>query len=216
MTSARRSRLPSLVLPEPIRGEIWGAERLEQHAERLAGTQRVRSGRSRGRSQASRLADNGRVLLEAYRTIAEAMRDERATTPAAEWLVDNFHLVEEQLREIREDLPPGFYRELPKLVDEPFQGYSTGLRAGPRFRGPYRQPVRRRDAAAVHPRLPARREPLTLGELWAVAISLRVVLVENLRRLAERMVRDRTAREQAEELADQLLGGAADGSAAAL
>jgi cyclic beta-1,2-glucan synthetase len=49
-------------------------------------------------------------------------------------------------------------------------------------------------------------EPLTLGELWAVAISIRVVLVENLRRLAERIVRARVARQQADELADRLLG----------
>src|SRR6202035_5577365 len=52
-----------------------------------------------------------------------------------------------------------------------------------------------------------RGQPLTIGELWAVAICLRVVLVENLRRLAERMVRARVAREQAEALADRLLGG---------
>src|SRR5205807_9938261 len=61
-----------------------------------------------------------------------------------------------------------------------------------------------------------REQPLTIGELWAVAISLRVVLVENLRRLAERLVRSRTAREQAAGLADRLLGGGRDPEPAAL
>jgi hypothetical protein len=55
-----------------------------------------------------RVLDNGRVLLESYRAIAQAIREERAITPAAEWLVDNYHVVDEQLREIRDDLPPGF------------------------------------------------------------------------------------------------------------
>jgi hypothetical protein len=63
-----------------------------------------------------RVLDNGRVLLESYRAIAQAIREERAITPAAEWLVDNYHIVDEQLREIRDDLPPSFYRELPKLA----------------------------------------------------------------------------------------------------
>ena len=49
-------------------------------------------------------------------------------------------------------------------------------------------------------------QPLTIGELWAVAITLRVVLVENLRRLAESIVRGRAAREDADALADELLG----------
>ena len=48
-------------------------------------------------------------------------------------------------------------------------------------------------------------QPLTIGELWAVAITLRIVLVENLRRLPS----DReppSARQQADVLADRLLG----------
>ncbi len=47
----------------------------------------------------------------------------RPITPAAEWLLDNYHVIEEQIREIRVDLPPGFYRELPKFPDGPFAGY---------------------------------------------------------------------------------------------
>jgi cyclic beta-1,2-glucan synthetase len=48
-------------------------------------------------------------------------------TPAAEWLVDNYHLVEEQIREVRDDLPPGYYRQLPKLAGGPFAGYPRVL-----------------------------------------------------------------------------------------
>ena len=57
-------------------------------------------------------------------------------------------------------------------------------------------------------------QPLTIGELWAVAISLRVVLVENLRRLIERIVQSRADRLEADELADSLLGTGALGSGA--
>ena len=51
-------------------------------------------------------------------------------------------------------------------------------------------------------------EPLTIGELWAVAITLRILLVENLRRLVERIVRTRVDRQAADELADRLLAAA--------
>src|SRR6185437_7639984 len=49
-------------------------------------------------------------------------------------------------------------------------------------------------------------QPLTIGELWAVAITLRIVLVENLRRLAARIMGGRSMREQADAMADRLLG----------
>ena len=88
-------------LEEPIRAELFSAERLEQHAESLAAAQGVTTTPRKGSALLARVLDNGRVLLESYRAIAQAIRDERAITPAAEWLVDNYHIVDEQLREIR-------------------------------------------------------------------------------------------------------------------
>ena len=69
----------------------------------------------RGKSLLPRLEENERVLISAYDTIAGVVLRDRIVTPAAEWLIDNFHVVDEQLREIREDLPESYYRELPKL-----------------------------------------------------------------------------------------------------
>ncbi len=216
----RKLRGSSDPLPDPeqpIRAELFSVERLEQHAESLAAAQSV-SADSRGRPLLPRLADNRRILLGAYRSIAQAIREERAITPAAEWLVDNFHVVEEQLRQIREDLPVGFYRELPKLADGFLEGYPRvfGIawafvsHTDSRF-----EPETLRRFVQAYQRV----QPLRIGELWAVAITLRIVLVDNLRRLAEQMLRRRTARREADALADRLLGltgGAATEEAAAL
>ena len=78
---------------EPIRAELFSSERLEQHAESLAAAQTVRARPASRRLLRRRPHDNGRVLLAAYRAIASAIREDRAITPAAEWLVDNFHVV---------------------------------------------------------------------------------------------------------------------------
>src|SRR5205823_11440519 len=130
---------------------------------------------------------------------------ERAITPGAECLADNFHIVDEQLREIRDDLPPGFYRELPKLAGGPFAG-------APRVYGLAWAFVAHTDSR-LDPdmlcrfvRAYQRVQPLTIGELWAVAITLRIVLVEHLRRAAKRIVSSRAARQEADTLADRLLG----------
>ncbi len=192
-------------LEEPIRAELFSAERLEQHGETLAAAQRVTTTPRKARPLLPRVLDNGRVLLESYRAIAQAIREERAIEPAAEWLVDNYHIVDEQVREIRDDLPPGFYRELPKLAEGHLGGYPRvyGLawafvaHTDSRF-----DPEMLRRFVRAYQRV----QPLTIGELWAVAITLRVVLVENLRRLAERIVHGRAARQQADAVADRLLG----------
>ena len=92
---------------EPIREELYSVERLEQYAAALAVEHQVLAEPSRGRRLLPRLEENGRRLVSAYRTLVNAMRNERTTSPAAEWLVDNFHIVEEQLHAVREDLPKG-------------------------------------------------------------------------------------------------------------
>ena len=217
----RLTGLPAVAAREPeelIRSELFSIERLEQHAESLAAAQRVTPKPRRGRPLATRLRDNGRVLLAAYRAIGAAIREERAITPAAEWLVDNFHIAEEQIREIRDDLPRGFYRQLPKLAEGPLAGY-------PRVFGLAWAYVAHTDSLfdpqtlCRFVRAYQRVQPLTIGELWAVAITLRIVLVENLRRAAERIVSSRAARQEADTLADRLLSvgsGAAEAAATAL
>ena len=192
-------------LDEPIRAELFSSERLEQHGESLAVAQRVTTTPRKSRPLLPRVLDNGRVLLDSYRATAQAIREERPITPAAEWLVDNYHIVDEQLREIHDDLPSGYYRELPKLAEGHLQGYPRvfGLawafvaHTDSRF-----DPEMLRRFVRAYQRV----QPLTIGELWAVAITLRVVLVENLRRLAERIVHDRAARQEADAVADRLLG----------
>jgi cyclic beta-1,2-glucan synthetase len=190
---------------ESIREELFSIERLEQHAESLAAAQAVTARSITGRSLAVRLKENESVLLQAYRDIAGAVGEGRAITPAAEWLLDNYHLVEEQIREIRDDLPPGYYRQLPKLAGGPLAGYPRVFGVAWAFiahtDSRFDPDMLRRFVRAYQ-----RVEPLTIGELWAVAITLRVALVENLRRAAMRIRVSRAAREEADSLADRLLG----------
>src|SRR6202046_4930753 len=214
MSKAPAPTVITTALEEPIRAELFSVQRLEQHAESLAAAQEVvDADSSPGRPLLPRVLETGRRLLEYYRATARAVELEQAITPAAEWLVDNFYIVEEQLREIRDDLPPGFYRKLPKLSAGPLEGYPrvfgvawayvahTDSRFDPE--------ILRRFIAAYQ-----RVQPLTIGELWAVAITLRVVLVENLRRVSERIVRSRAVREEADRIADSLLGTGGPGPGA--
>ncbi len=190
---------------EAIREELFSVERLEQHAESLAAAQSVSSQPERGRPLAIRVRDNDEALLDAYRVIAAAIADKRSITPAAEWLIDNFHLAEDQIREIRTDLPPSYYRQLQKLAEGPFKGYPRIFEIAWAF---VAHTDSRFDAEMLRRFVLAyqRVQPLTIGELWALAITIRVVLVENLRRLADLIVGSQASRDAADALADRLLG----------
>ncbi|HJS24356.1 MAG TPA: hypothetical protein VJ751_08380, partial [Pyrinomonadaceae bacterium] len=188
---------------KPFQAEFFSVERLEQYAQALAAQHKTVT--RKGRAQLlPRLEDNGRKLESAYKALVEALREGRAISPAAEWLVDNYHIVEEQLREIRQDLPKSYYHELPKLAEGELAGY-------PRIYSVALELIThtdsRLDTNTLQRFIRAYQTvaPLSIGELWAVAITLRLALVENLRRLAITIARARASREEADKLGDKLL-----------
>ena len=188
----------------PVREELFGVERLEQHAESLAAAQPISLRPMRVLALAVRLDENAAALLTAYRASVARVASGESLAPAAEWLIDNYHLVEAQIREIRDDLPPGYYRQLPKLSRGPFAGYPRVFELAWAFvahNDSHVDPDTLRRFILAYQRV----QPLQIGELWAVSITLRIVLVENLRRLADQMIVSLGERNQADALADQLL-----------
>jgi len=189
---------------ESARDEFFSIERLEQYAAYLAGELKVSATPKRGRFILPQLRENGRQLLSAYLQLTGVIREKQSVSPAAEWFVDNFHIVEEQLREIKQDLPKGYYDELPKLTNGELKGY-------PRVYAIALAIIAHTDSRLDVETLKRfmrsfqNRAPLTIGELWAIAITLRIALVEHLTPLALRIVNARQKRAEADKVADDLL-----------
>ena len=187
----------------PNRSEIFGAGRFAEHGRSLAVTHRARNAALRSTAFFPRLRDNIRVLREAHHYISAQAITGHDVSPAAEWLLDNFHLIEAQLKEIRDGLPRRYFRDLPVLIDEPLAGL-------PRVYGVAWAFVAHNDSAfdedLLTHFLSAYQDvrDLTLGELWALPTTLRVVLIENLRRLAENVATSMAAREVANQCFDRI------------
>lgn len=193
------------VFENPIRSEKFSEANLERHAEFLANAQEVSSNPKRGINLAARVKENENVLVESYRLIVKSVHENRAITPAAQWLINNFFIIEDQLKDIKDHLPPQYYRELPKLSSGPLVGY-------PRVYGIAWEYIAHNESLFDSELLKRfvksyqRVQPLTIGELWAISITLRIVMIENLRRLSAKIVGSQMARKKADLIADELLG----------
>jgi len=193
----------------PVRDVLFSVERLEQHAESLAVAQQTSARPRRAPPLSRRLAANADAISAVRRACALALARGGEVAPAAAWLLDNHHAVAAQVREIGRDLPPGYYRQLPKLADGAFAGYPRVFGLAWAFvahtDSRFDPEVLRRFVNAYQ-----RVAPLSIGELWAVAITLRIVLVENLRRLADQIAEAHGLREAADAAADRMLGPQAE------
>ena len=187
----------------PLRAELLSTEQMELHGVRLAYAHRLALRRAPDKLL-SRLAANEEVLTETYDLLTATVAEGHRITPAGEWLLDNFYLIEEQIRAARRHLPKGYSRELPALAD----GASAGL---PRVYDIALEAIAHGDGRIEPEGLISRFvaayqtvTPLRLGELWAIPIMLRLALIENLRRVAARIAAGRIDRDLAATWAKQL------------
>jgi cellobiose phosphorylase len=176
---------------------------MEQYGKTLAGLHILGPEVEPDQPLLSRLDENEEILLDVHNLVSEAVKDKRQITPAGEWILDNFYLIEEQIRIGRRHLPRGYSKELPRLL----QGPSAGL---PRVYDMAKEVISHGEGH-ISPKSMRRFvtsyqtiTPLKLGELWAIPIMLRLALIENLRRVAVRVAAGRIDRDLADMWADRM------------
>jgi cellobiose phosphorylase len=196
-----------LNLAAPLRAALYSADQMERHGEGLAAAHKLRPERHlgpRGDRLLERLSENESVLVAAGERLKAAVTAGEPIAPAGEWLLDNFHLIEEQIRTGKRHLPKAYSRELPRLVDGPSAGlpraYDIALEAIAHGDGRLDPESLRRFVAAYQAAV-----PLKLGELWAVPIMLRLALIENLRRVAARIAASTAERNLAGTWAERMI-----------
>jgi cellobiose phosphorylase len=190
--------------PEPpFRDEILGPDRLALEAQRIAAGQHVTTGgRIRSTPLISLIALAATDLAADNAQLTRVAHGLRAVPPAGEWLLDNYFLIEQQVREVREDLPVRYGIALPRLQTGPNAGLPRIYEAAVAI---ISSSDSRLDVSALLGFIEAYQEalPLTIGECWAVPIMLRIGLVENLRRLSRSVLQSLLDEEMADEWADR-------------
>ncbi|MFI0609272.1 MAG: GH36-type glycosyl hydrolase domain-containing protein [Anaerolineae bacterium] len=203
-----RPRRGAAHLASPLRRELLSLESLDERAKTLAGIFSVARGRQAVHDYdlLPRLEENLRLLRSAYRLLAQDVHQGKAVPPAAEWLLDNFHLVIAEARAVRRDLPRRYYRTLPKLAAREFAGKARIHAMAQELigHGDGRLDYERLNRFVVAFQTVA---PLTIGELWAWPSMLKLALVENLSVLVEADLARREAWRQADHAADRLAAG---------
>ncbi len=185
----------------PLRSGLFTHEQLATHARQLAATHRTEQ-RLEPNGLLANLAANEDVIRTFNQTTSAGDKDRRIA-PAAEWLIDNFYLIEEQIQMARRHLPRGYSRELPRLVNTS----SAGL---PRVYDIILELLCHVDAQMDQDPLRAfitayqEVASLTLGELWAIPIMMRLGLIENLQRITTRLVSAEADRGEAHQWVDRL------------
>jgi cyclic beta-1,2-glucan synthetase len=188
---------------QPLRAELFSVDQLATHAASLASSHQLASRRGADRL-IPRLDENEHILVQTHQLVTAAVARKRHIAPAGEWLLDNFYLIEDQIRLTRRNLPRSYSRELPQLSNGPDAGfpraYAIALELIAHVDG-------RIDLDSLNSFMGAYKpaHPLHLGELWAIPIMLGLALVENLRRVAAHLGSGRRDRDLADDWSERMV-----------
>ena len=193
--------------PEEPRRERFTIERLKLHATRLAQRQSSTLREGHSRSLWNRLRDNDRIIDAIIEDLTEAGQLEQSVSLSAEWLLDNAYVVQRHIGDVRRNLSKQLYDVLPVLAAGPHEGQPRVYALASEFVAHTDAEIYEQDLVDC---LLAYQEisPLTIGELWAMPLMLRLALVENLSRLAIRIDRQQHEHESADFWANRLLSAA--------
>ncbi len=187
----------------PLREELFSAVQLESHAKSLASTQFL-DARPGPELLLRRLDENEEIIRNSYEDVADAVLRGSPVSPAAEWLLDNYHLIQEQIDHIHLNFPPEYSQQLPRLG----AGHRKGL---PRLHDLALELVSHTDGRVdienitLFLRAFQSVHPLKIGELWAMPLMIDLALMENLRRVAYRIAWRRMHRSWALEWSQRFI-----------
>ncbi len=183
----------------PLRSELFSREQMVLHARQLAAWHIIYHHDS-PELLLKALSDNEDILFDVDELLKKSIHDKKSISPAAEWLLDNFYLIEEQIRIGKLYLPKGYSKELPKLDNGFPRVYDIAIEIISHSDGHI-------DIQSLTEFVSAYQSEcdLTIGELWAIPIMLRLALLENLSRVAARIAVDRMDTALANKWAKQIL-----------
>ena len=193
----------------PLRGELLGSDQLYERAVELARRQLLETmpARSRRAPLLLRLDQTRRILADAHQLLTEAASREVDVGPAAVWLLDNHHVIQEHIHEVRASLPQGYYRELPRLSAGRLAGYPRVYELATTLISHTEARVDLDNVKSFISAFQTER-PLSMGELWAIPAMLRLALIESVRRMALRTMERLTQIEEADRRGADILNAA--------
>src|SRR5215203_4607756 len=170
---------PLAILSEPANQDA--DNRLKEFAHNLAKSHIIQISRPQKNDLLGRLKSWEQVLSKANIIFKAAPTKDVAVSHAGEWMLDNFYIVKQTFRQIQEDLPPDFLKQLPKLAKtQPQQQVHSRIFALAWEWIGYSQSQTDLTQVATFVQEYQQVAPLKIGELWALPIMLRIGILERL------------------------------------
>lgn len=178
-------------------------DELKKLAKNLANNHDVLEDGKLSKSYFPNIEEDNQLLIKNYKTIYEQVKAKERVVPAAEWLLDNFYMIEEQIKELQHGIAKGF-KDLPMLKSDSFKGLPRVYAIAEELIS-YTNADLSEEIITSFLREYQSITPLKCAELWVFPFMLKIALIKRVNRIAMRIVDSQKQKLEARKWADRFI-----------
>ena len=187
-----------------IKGAVLDRYQLENYLEKVASDHILTSKSDKSTYPVPRLIENFKFITKTYEILNEDLKIGISIHPAGEWLLDNYYIIEESVKNIQKDL------SLEKYTN--FLGIQNGI-----YKGMARIYVLAAEIVAYTDskidgeiledllRAYQRKKTLNMEEIWWIGNFLQIAIIENIREVCEKIYISQIQKYKVESIVERLV-----------
>lgn len=191
-------------LLEEIPNVYINKENLEKHAAHISTYYSTVSKGNSKRRIIKNLDNNYKAIIDSYEHIDKASKDNREILGAAEWMLDNLYLIEKEYKTIKYNMPSSYYKNLPVIDKGIMKGYPRVYQIAVEL-VTHRDGIMDEETIESFIKAYEKNAPLTMGELWALPLMLRMALIQNISNISKKIKYAQKEKFKAEIIGDKLI-----------
>ena len=187
-----------------ITGTMLEKSQLEKHLEKIASSHNTISKSQKDTYPVPQLIENFKTIEEVYNILNEHLKLGINIHPAGEWLLDNFYIIEETVKQIQKELPLNKYMNFVGISNGEYKGFARIYVLASEIVA-YTDNKIERENLEDYLISYQRKKTLSMDEIWNIGVFLQIAIIENITDICAQIYSSQIQKYRAENIAERLV-----------
>lgn len=187
-----------------INGTLLDKSQLENHLQKIASNHNISHQSQKETYPIPQMVENFRVIEEVYSLLNEHLKLGISIHPAGEWLLDNFYIIEETVKQIEKELTLKKYTNFVGIANGSYQGFARIYVLAAEIVAYTDNKIERKDLEDYLASYQTKKT-LSMEEIWNIGIFLQIAMIENIREICEKIYSCQMQKLRAENMVERLV-----------
>ncbi len=187
-----------------IDGTLLDKTQLENHLQKIASNHNTMAKSQKETYPVPHMLENFKVIEQVYQLLNEHVKLGIHIHPAGEWLLDNFYILEETVKQIVKELTLKRYTNFVGIANGPYKGFARIYVIAYEIVAYTDNKIEKKDLEGYLASYQTKKT-LSMEEIWNIGIFLQMALIENIREISEKIYSSQIQKYKAENIAERLI-----------